>query len=94
MSHPSLSRHYAARRVQFRRNIQIVPEKIRYIGKESNRLEEIEIELEHCIDDVLQVYKEPASDGLLLWRLEALKENPVARAGRNRRGQRAINSSN
>jgi hypothetical protein len=77
-----------------RRHIRIVPEQISYIVKESNRLEEVETELEHCVDDVLQIFEEPRKNGLSPEVLEVLKRNPsrkLARiAGVSERSIRAI----
>jgi hypothetical protein len=77
-----------------RRHVRIAPENVRYIGKESNRIEQVESDLEHCLDDVLEVYREPNVQGLDAPFLEALKKVPsrkLAReAGISERSIRAI----
>lgn len=66
-----------ARGLLARHHVQIRPENIRYIGKESNRLEEVESELEHDLDDVLEVYQEPVQTGFDTETLEALRTIPA-----------------
>jgi hypothetical protein len=83
-----------ARGLLARRHVRIAPENICYIGKESNRLEEVESELEHSLEDVLEVYKEPGLKSLDLATLDALKKIPsrdLARAaGLSERSIRSI----
>ncbi|MEY2608325.1 MAG: hypothetical protein QOH31_6179, partial [Verrucomicrobiota bacterium] len=39
-----------------RRHIRIVPDKISYISKESKQMEEVQSDLVHRLDDVLEIY--------------------------------------
>ena len=77
-----------------RRHVRMVPDKVSYIGKESNRLEEVVRELEHCLEDVQEVYKKQKGNSLGPLVFEALKKIPsreLARiAGVSERAIRAI----
>jgi hypothetical protein len=77
-----------------RRHVLVLPEDISYIGKESNRLEEVEADLEHCLEDVLEVYKEPGRKRLAPETLESLKKIPsrelALKLGISERAVRAI----
>jgi hypothetical protein len=59
-----------------RRHVMIVRENISYIGKESNQREEVEAELEHCLNDVLEEYTEPSRKRIAPETLEALRKIP------------------
>ena len=57
-----------------RRRVRLVPELLTYVGKESNRLEEVEVGLGHDPDEVYTEYADPGRDS---WRALVL---PVLRA--------------
>ena len=70
-----------ARGLLTRLHVRIVPEKVSYIGKESNKYESVESNLEHDLEEVLEVYQQsadPKNAGQFLAKFRALKSQELA----------------
>jgi hypothetical protein len=60
-----------------RRRVSTRPELLTYVGKESNKLDEVESGLEHDPDEIYTEYRDPRRDPLWTLVLPVLPETPT-----------------